>query len=386
MKNTKFLKVTSIICAFAMIMSIFSLFASAVFVPTVDDTTLEKPTPALVTYQYDMSEEMSEMLFTFPAILTETTIPATALKDTDMEYLSVVNDEVENESDEIPTTEISAEPLTEPTTTETIVETSDLTDKKSEKITSIKKETVERVFTVNGITVDCTGSSMSDSLVLYVKDIVENLPSIAFRMGDLLDKISFYDNLEVKGLDEYTAGYSIGSEIWVKTDYQTEIDIISTIYHELGHKVDLKLDFVGISKNKEWKDIAFTNEGAALCAFYGSDILNDEYHRPKECFAMAYEAYMLGSVNGKVFNLKTLCPKMYSFLETVLNAKYVKYEHNGNADFIYFDDYESTYDYFVERVNGNQTEIDKFIDWSKTATVGSVYHSGYGFAISMRNK
>lgn len=291
------------------------------------------------------------------------------------------------------TTSTTFPPVTKETTTnktsatiESTTATSFTKPTPSKLTTTTTNSTIERKFTIKGITVDTTGSSMSDSLVLYVKDVVENLPSIAFRMGDLLDKISFYDSLEVKGLDDYTVGYSIGSEIWGKTTHQTKADIISTIYHELGHKVDLKLDTAGISRNREWKDIAFTNEGAALCAFYGSDILNDEYHRPKECFAMAYEAYILGSVNGQVFNLKTLCPKMYSFLETVLNAKYVKYEHNGNSDFIYFDDYDSTYEYFVERVNGNQTEIDKFTEWSKTATVGSVYHSGYGFAISMRNK
>lgn len=394
MKNSnknKPIKVISLICALTMLISVFSLFASAFTLPVSDsDTTVETVTPVPVTYQLDMVGESARMVCTIPAILTEFTIPATPLTDMDSETLSVIYDAITSESDEEFTTIISAEPLpepqTEPVTTETVIKTPDKNGKVTEEpSTETRTEPVERIFTVNGITVDCSGSSMFDDMVLYIKDVIENLPPIAFRLGDYFDSISFYDDLTAdKGLDSDVIGYSIGSEIWVETYLQTKTDIVSTIYHEVGHKVDRVLARLRFSALAEWEEVAFSDEGATLCDLYGGDIRNDEYRRPLETFAIAYEAYMLGSIDGNSFNLKKKCPNIYALLNEALTSKYVTSEQ-FNDKILYFNNFDDVNEWFVERVKGNQTEIDKFTEWSKTATVGDKYNCNYGFYVEWRN-
>lgn len=111
-KSDKTFKVISFICALTMIISVFSLFASAFTLPVSDsNTTVETVTPVPVTYQLDMVGESARTIFTIPALLTEYTISATPLTDTDT--FSAIYDAVLNEPDEEFTTTISAKPLPE---------------------------------------------------------------------------------------------------------------------------------------------------------------------------------------------------------------------------------------------------------------------------------
>lgn len=300
----------------------------------------------------------------------------------DEESVSVVAKNDEESTQEITTEKV---PIRETTTKP---KENKNEQKASEKVVNNKPTTtnkpIDRVFKVRGITIDATGSSAFDETILYVKDIVKNLPSIMLR--NRLEIIYLVDKVDVYGAGEDTVGIVYGKEMYIETKLQTKKDLKSTIYHELGHLVDdgIHLGTAYYSLNTEWKEL-ITEEGYAICKHYGHDILDSEYHSAREGFAMAIEAYFLKSINGQPFNLKGECPKIYNQIHKMIASKYVVMMWD-NCEYFYFNSFDEVIDWAREKYDTSGANVSKVLsDWNKIAAVGNVLNCDYGFNIEKRN-
>lgn len=290
----------------------------------------------------------------------------------------------------------NAEELTQETTTEKALIQETTTkpkenkyeQKASEKVVNSKPTTtnkpIDRVFKVRGITIDATDSSAFNETILYVKDIIKNLPPILLR--NRLEIIYLVDKIDVYGASENTVGIIYGREMYIETKLQTKKDLKSTIYHELGHFADsgLHLGTADYSLDAGWKKL-IAEEGYAICKHYGNDIMDSEYHSAREGFAMAIEAYFLKSINGQPFNLKNECPKIYNQIHKMISSKYVVMMWSGE-EYFYFNSFDEVIKWANQRYDTSGPAVANILsEWNNISAVGEVLNCDYGFNIEKRN-
>lgn len=254
----------------------------------------------------------------------------------------------------------------------------------SSSVDVANNNSVERIFVLHNITIDATQCSAFDDIILYVKDIIKELPHTL--LFSRLETIYLVDNIDVYGAGESAVGLVYGKEMYIETKLQTKQDLKSTIYHELGHFADdsLHLGTAYYSLSTEWKNL-IAEEGHALCKQYGRDILDSEYHSAREGFAMAIEAYFLKSINGQSFNLKNECPKIYTQIHKMISSKYVVMMWN-DCEYFYFNNYNELVNWVNKKYEDSASSvINNLNDWLKYANVGDVLNCQYGFNIQKRN-
>lgn len=187
------------------------------------------------------------------------------------------------------------------TETETTVK---VTTPASESTTAM---TVERAFTINGVLVDAAGSSAGDSTIAYVERVLKELPDYCFdscvRYIYLLDEIPEVDG-NVNGISRLDL-----QTIYIKTAGNSKSKLKSVIYHEFGHFFDWeKGNETFFSCEDEWMAL-LSEEGDRVKDYSGG--ISDELSYSLESFAMVFDAYHTGTINGKSFDLQTQCPGMY---------------------------------------------------------------------------
>lgn len=247
---------------------------------------------------------------------------------------------------------------------------------------SAKQVHIDRVFTVNYIKVDATGSSMSNEDLLYMKDVIKSLP----KLFSGCKTIYFVDRITVSGAVEDATGLTDYQNIWIETESQSRIDMKSTLYHEVGHFVDDRIDtrYGLFSDSDVWKK-AIAKEGSKICSFYADGrLLNEksDNNRRLEGFAEAYEAFYLGAINGKAFNLQKECPEIYKILKERLTSSYVV-TIQGVKEELFFKDIDSLKEWLQSNISSEE-KVQEIADKCTKASVGSYFSIGYGFSVDKR--
>ncbi len=249
---------------------------------------------------------------------------------------------------------------------------------------SVKQVYIDRVFTVNSIKVDATGSSMSNEDLLYMKEVIKSLPKL-FVSTDC-KAIYFVDRITVNGAVEDATGLTDYQNIWIETESQSRIDMKSTLYHEVGHFIDDRIDtrYGLFSDSDVWKK-AIAKEGSKICAFYADGRLlkeKSDNNRRLEGFAEAYEAFYLGAINGKPFNLQKECPEIYKILKERLTTSYVV-TIQGVREELFFKDIDSLKEWLQSNISSEE-KVQEIADKCAKASVGSYFAIGYGFSVDKR--
>ncbi len=297
-----------------------------------------------------------------------------------------------NGSEDFSTLESSTEPST---TKSTVIETTELQSHKSD-IKTEKTNTstihIERTFSVNGVTIDATQSSILDETLLKMKKAIGKLPVPFFYSS--CKHIIFTDCIDVHNCPEEAVGLMSEDKLYIETTSQTKNKLVYILYHETGHFLD---DYYGycyysyISDTEDWYDV-ICQEGKKLCRFYGKDLLSDESSFRLETFAMATEAYYLGSIYGTTFDLKTECPKIYSCLDELFSTQFIisGYTPNQNSSvYLRFDDIDDVFCWVSENYPYTSETINSEIEtWYKTASIGDECKGdgrGWGFYVKRIN-
>lgn len=217
---------------------------------------------------------------------------------------------------------IKTETVLETSTIEKNDETTSLVTTEAEISESVTTSTteptaalaVERAFTINGVLVDATGSSAGDSTIAYVERVLKELPSYCYdscvRYIYLLDEFP-EEKANVNAISRLDL-----QTIYIKTVGNSNSKLKSVIYHEFGHFFDWeKGNETFFSREDEWI-ILLSEEGSKIKGYSGG--ISDELSYSLESFAVAFDAYHTGTINGKPFDLQAQCPGMYRCINNLV--------------------------------------------------------------------